>query len=674
MDLKKLLPQTDQEKVPQALEDRVTRGRERLSGLSSQRNEFIEFWRGNQYWYVDHKGVLQLQDSGRAGVRRPGKPSHRVKQPHNLLVDIVAHEVSACTQKTPSYQVIPSTNDPEDVSAARLADKVALFGHDKWRIRDAMIRAVTTALVADESFIWPHWDTSVGPFIQDEGLGIGEVKIDVYGGNQVFWEPGQRFEDSRWHAVDFAMPPEEIMQMEGYLGGKLSKDADALLKTQRGLDKPSTEMTLVTYYLERPCPKYPVGRWLTLANGRQILPEAPYPTDGERPCLHKLAYIIDPDSDRDMGLVRHLIEAQVIYNNCWNKMVEWQNMAAVGQTYVQPGVMRGNKFSDEPGASFEVPQPKENIVQKDLPPFPAEMFTMLEAAQGEMARIAAQNDVPEQIESAKAIGAIIERDSNRRQSFIANLAEVYSNLMHDCLVLVSKHYTEPRLLKVKGRNDWARIADFRGAKLRNQVDVRVAPESIERRSRQAIRDEVLYYANAGWISGPAAMHAISTNSADKLIEDVNLDVARANRVVVALEEGAESLYSQPETITGIDRDGTKTGVPGGLITAPAWMPRESDNIPVWKSVMENFFKTESFERMEPKLQESAHRIYDELLNIEQQEQMEQMMQQDAAAEAQGMQNASKPQGPKALPDQAGLRDQEIPTRNQPANQSLPQEG
>jgi hypothetical protein len=85
---------------------------------------------------------------------------------------------------------------------------------------------------------------------------------------------------------------------------------------------------MVRDYYERPCPKWPRGRWLTIANGRVIVdnrlidPTAEYPwqdyplkdADGtvlDEPLLHRLVYTHDPDDDDDLGLTWQLIDFEL---------------------------------------------------------------------------------------------------------------------------------------------------------------------------------------------------------------------------------------------------------------------------------------------------------------------------------------------------------------------------
>ena len=66
----------------------------------------------------------------------------------------------------------------------------------------------------------------------------------------------------------------------------------------------------------------------------------------------------------------------------------------------------------------------------------------------------------------------------------------WSRLMRHCLILVARYYTEPRTLQIRGRMGWESIADFKGAQLLGQTNVRVFPGSLEYLTRAQIMAKV----------------------------------------------------------------------------------------------------------------------------------------------------------------------------------------
>lgn len=644
-------------KVPNDVLERCRRGRSRMRDDAPVRNECWEFFRGNHYVYRDKRGRLVEQ-----GVTRGSKPDHRVRTTRNLLVDVVRHEVSAATSRVPSYEVVPTTTDPEDINAARTSERVALMGHDKWEVRKVTIDTVTNAVVADEGFAWPYFDNTVPPYISEDGIGVGEIKIETLGANEVFWEPGARFEDSEWWCVERARPVSEVEKTPGFLGGKLVADAQTSEVLGRHKTTSDVEMVLVSDYLERPCPKYPMGRRLTFANGRLIFPREDYPLQTrdpdtgnmiavDEPVLHKLAYIRDPDNDRDMGLLRHLLDSQRTYNDATNKQIEWKNLALNPQV-ILVNTRLDQKLTDEPGAVYTARAMGGNasVNWRPVPPIPPELARMREDAAADIGRMASQNDIPSQVESGKGIQSIIERDAGARQSFIAELAAWYSRLMRHCLMLVQRYYTERRLAQVNGRFG-PDIFYFQGADLRGQVDVRVAPASIEPRTKAAINAQVLAFADRGWITPQAAMAAINGGSAEKLIEGYELHIARANRVIQRIKAGPDAFLNMPGRPD-----------PNGGEDIPGWMPRPFDNVPVHKGILEDWMTTLDFETADAPVQHAAELYYQGLLAIEAEQQAIAAAAQNAQAEQAGMRNAARPSPVKPMPDQPMPDDLEPPAQ------------
>jgi hypothetical protein len=660
----------EDQKVEAYVQDRIVRSEDRLSPLLPSINERYEFWRGNQYAYTDSKGALQFlptKTTPTGGGKRPWLS----RSVNNLLMDVVAHEVSSVTQRVPGYEVTPTSVDPEKRSAAKTASQVATYGYDQWGVRHAIIKLVTHAVVGQEGFAWPYFDNTVGPMILDKSgqgvVGRGEIRIRVFGASDVMWEPGVRFEDSPYHIVTQDSTLQDIVGLPGFKGVMVAPDSEIKTRGRLGWGKATnTKLTRVYSYLEKPTKTYPRGRWLTIANGRQIAAEQAYPVP-EGDALLPLSYIVDPDNDRDMGLVQHLLDPQRIYNDAWNKIVEWKNLALNPQLFVAPGVLQGQVITSEPGAVYEIPDPQSNIRWREVPNTPPELFQIAQEMTGVIARLSAQNDIPQQVEAGRAIQALIERDMARRQSFIAQVADLHGKLATHNLALVQQHYTEPRLLQIKGRWSTDVIRDFRGAQILGQIDVRVNPGSIEPRTKAAMEQKALAFADRGWITAEQAMSAIEGGYAGDLVTSYELDIGRATRIISRIKAGEEALYGLPgePAPSRIEVDPAT----GEQTEVPDFMPRQFDNIPVQRSVFEDWMKTEEYEVLTPPLQAIADEIYQGMLRIEAMKAAQEQQALEATAEEKGRQNAARPSQPDAPSAAEGSSD--LPTPNQPGDQNVP---
>jgi hypothetical protein len=640
--------------VPELVDEKIRRGREHMKREAASTRLAYRFWAGDHYWYVNEKGVLRFQDTiTHAGGG--GKPPHRIRNKYNFIRPIVEAKVSAATQRVPSYEVTPATTDPEDLAASRLASQVALFGYEKWNVRRAVTKAVTHAFVGGEGFVMPYFDPNVGPFstVLDEQtgdvrqIGRGELRLKVFSRNEVFWEPGCDFHDSPWWATEQARPIDEVEQIPGYVGGKLRPDAATSdLPTDAGRQE---NMVLVTEYLERPCPKYPQGRRLIVANDRVIAPPEAYPNvnaKGEvcdEPVLHRISYTVDPDGDRDRGLVPELIDLQRTINDCWNKLLEWKNRCLNPQMLAQEGTLV-QRPTDEPGVvkyyRGSVPP------QWEQPPqLPRELVQIRDDAIQQIWSLAAETDVaPAPDLAAKTLQAGIEQSRQRWASFLGDLAWFHSGLMRHMLTLVARHYTEERIVEIRGQYGWEPPVSFTGQDLRSQVNVRVTPDSLVAKSRQSVREEIQFIATVfpGAIPPEAALAAIHGGNAEGLLKSYEQHVARAWSLVQQIRTNPESLLQTPMRMDEFGQE------------VPTWMPRPQDNIQIHKKVFADYMTTPDYFAQPPEVQEMLNLYWSGLEQTEQQNAMKQMMAQNAMAEQQGLTNAAKPAGAKPLPSQPAL--------------------
>lgn len=630
------------------VEKNIGKGRQRARRYSSHNNACWRYWRNDQYVWVDSKGFMQSLPTVRSSDG--GLPPHKVRTTRNLLFDHVEHEVASAVSRVPSYDVLPSSTDPRRIDAALLSEKIALYGHEKWDIPLAIEKMVRSAVVTHtgEGFAWPYFDNTCGRPLTDD-VSEGEVCIRTFGPNEVYWEPGVRFEDSRWHCIEQAMPLDEVRRLPGFDGGKLKADANTADLWTDKKDQADNNLAVVTQYFERPSQKYEMGRWLVFASKRECCTEQDFPLkDAEGRCvdeppLVKLHYALDADSDRDRGLVPYLMDPQATLNDCVNKSLEAKNLGLVPQGVVQEGVWpQGQKRTDEPGVIYKL-NGDPNQAFKWLDPPPQQIFNALEnlanQAERHMGRIAAQNDIPSQVESGKAIATVIERDSTRRANFIGNLARVYSKIMHRSLVLVQQHYSEARLIKIKGAFGVETIDGFKGSDLMGEIDVRVLPSSIEPLTRESLEQKLTFYAQMGWISPEKAIAAIQAGTAESIVASYELQVRAEQREIQRMIALAGTLSP-----TSTAQDYAKAAVP---------IPKPWENHRLRMSVLVDFFATGDAEALPEPVKLVLEKHYEAHEMLAEQEAMKLAQQQSVMAQQLGMGNAARGPSPTPMPSPPG---------------------
>lgn len=641
---------------PGYVQERLTRGQARLKELAPTRNECWQFFRGQTN--VVRVGS-QLVVTGQSTSVRSQKRPWRARTTRPLLTPLVRQEVSYAKQRTPSYDVLPTNSDPDTRAAAKTSEVIALYGHEAWNVEDVIDKCATSAIVGDEGFAWPYWDPEVGPVdFGEDGAPRrqGDICIRTYTANEVGWEPGVRFDESRWYFIQQARSIEEVERM---CGMKLTPNATDRSVIGTGKPSSNTRLVLVHEYLERPCPQYPEGRRLVIANDHMIMPEEPYPLRDSKgrvvdePVLLKLHVITDPDSDRDHGLVKFSLDTLRTYQDCNNKALEYKNHM-VPQIVTSPGNII-SPVTDEPNAVVEVNNP-DRVKFRDSPGIPRELFEIQDRAKADLAFIWSQNDIPTQIEAGKAIQALLDRDQNARAAFMKNLAKFYAKLMHRCLNLVQLYYSEPRDLMIVGEFGPDYLHGFHGADLLHQTQVRVMPQSLEVRTREQIKQDVFAWAQMGWITPEEAMSAIQSGTTDQLGAGFEYDRARAFLIIQKIKEGPEALFSMPPELKDVEvpmkgPDGVPmldptTGAPlttTETIEEAGWLPRPIDNVRIHKAVFAQWMKSSDWYRVEPGMREAARLYIVECDELEARESARVQAQQTAQAESLGASNAAKPQ-------------------------------
>lgn len=670
--------------IPPDVAQRIKRGKARLKELQPRRQLCIEFANDKHYGVLAEDGS-KIRYQGTVSTTLGGKkPDHRVRRSHDLIGPMVQAKVSAATQRIPGYEVNPSTSDPEDYTAAQIAKKIVNAGYELWRVKRAFQKLVWNALVTEEGFIMAYWDSSIGPYVdvqedpegKPEHVGLGDVRISVWNGLEVMWEPGVDFEESRWWAVEHARPRDAVEAEPGFLGGKLPADAQMAVR-EGGANAEQSNLCLVTEYLERPSPEHPQGRRIFLAAGKQIFPEESYPlTDSkgevvDEPCIHRLGYTVNPASDRDKGMVKSMIESMRLYDFSMNKISEFAQLGLVSQMTAPIGAIK-TPPTDEPGAIIEwdpaTPggsEPKFRETQG----IPAELFKLREEALAELRFVSHDNEVPSQVSANQAVQSILQQNEISWEDLIANMAEVYSRVARDCLTLVQRHYTEDRMLKFRGRAGYMPIEDFKGADLRDQTDVRVQPGSLTPLTRAAVEQRIQNIAQMfpGYFPPEVLLSAMNNGNAEGLLEGYEEDVGRINYIINQIRSGQfwsmpmrpawpgeESPRLNPETEE--PEFDPETGQPVMETEVPSWMPRPNiDNTQVWKSVLANWAKSDEFANADEEVQKATMLIFQGIEGLEMKEAQQKAELQNQLAESQGMSNAAKPQGKQgpSLPSVSG---------------------
>jgi hypothetical protein len=182
---------------------------------------------------------------------------------------------------------------------------------------------------------------------------------------------------------------------------------------------------------------------------------------------------------------------------------------------------------------------------------------------------------------------------------------------------------------------------FTGADLRSQVNVRVMEGSLRTKSRAQTQADIAFMQQSfpGALNPDAVWAALHGGSGESLLRSYQLDLATANDVVQRLRLGPASMQS-----FGWRQD-MDFGDPTLGYMVPGWMPRKVDNVAIWKQVIADAMKDDSYRRLPAETQHIFDLVYDGLEHQEQQRKLMLLQQEQGVAAQLGQANAARPQAP-----------------------------
>lgn len=608
--------------VPGDVKRRVERGRRSADRYAPLWRECLAFFDNNHY--VERSAVdgqlhqLETREGGK------GKPRWRPRLTRNRYTPAIERERAAMAARIPRPRVTAPSHNAEAINAAKLSEKVCQSIYAVHHVKQLVLDLFVWTYNCGGGYVWLYWNADTGPFIADPINGTtvrqGDLGTWKLGPEDVLWEPGKALEDSRWVAVRRAMPVDEVLAMAGYCGPEELK-RDATSTGGHGEDRrdaTAAELVFVIDYLERPSTKIPAGRSLRFANDHLIVPEAEYPCDDDRMVIHGLEHTRRPHRDRPMGLGELLVDVQRTYNRTINQLIVWKNLVLNPQLLAPKGSVRTAR-TGEPGTTVEyVPKGGQVPAWAPVPEIPVSIFRTLDQCIADFQDITGQQMIPAAVDSGVGVAGYQGVQDERRAVVAENLARFYKSFFEHALYLVQRHYTEPRLLQVKTRFGTETIADFMGAQIGGSITVEVDPRDVMPRSPEAQEAQLIMYADRGWIPPHQALAAIRSGDADSIIDEFELDIAKAQREIQQL------------IAMGL-------GEGNGVVFAS---PADNHEVHIW--LLDQWLKTEDFERQPEEVQQAAllhreqHSVEMQVLAFQ-----EAMAQQETAA-ANGRENATRP--------------------------------
>jgi len=412
----------------------------------------------------------------------------------NILLPRWRRQVADMVRTKPSMSVVPSSEENEDIQAAKTANKVLRHLWRTLKMKKKVRELAGWIYSCGNAFLDDRWNPKRGPITmgpEGDPIYLGDADIGV-------WSPFDILVPAYYmNTVDLDAFPWLIKNKFRDLSyirknyPKRGKDVVAQTRptTITGMslvtagvtpyDSRLPGATLIEYY-QQPCVDYPKGLFITAANGI-VLQKADYPYD-----YYNLEHFKDIDLPGifwGKSTVDASIPLQIRWNKTSNSIDEFNETAAKGKMLapkraaleVLPDDTHGEIITYKPVLGHK----PEKL---NLGTLPATYNVALENTKGSTQDMFSQHEITQgtnrsDIRSGEMVSLLREQDSFGAIPSHGVFEEAMESVFSRVLKRIQKGYTAPRMISITGKDNEFEVFAFKGADLRNNTDVHVARQS-----------------------------------------------------------------------------------------------------------------------------------------------------------------------------------------------------
>jgi len=476
----------------------------------------IAYYAGKQ-WLIWDSGNKRLMEAPKA----PGQTRYT----GNRIKKIVRTELSKIFKNKPIMQVIPASNNDDDIDASQIGDKVVEWMEYEYNLRGRDKKLATWGLTTNIVFMEPYLDMSLGEDIQDpetgEWMKSGDVNFDIVSLFECKFDPAAKeWDEVRWFCK---MKPKDVDWIKEVYGIEVKpekgiEEANIFESQLRNINanwnsttgKEMTNHAIVKEYWEMPSSKYPKGRRITTA-GDKVLDYVEDIGFGEEDTTKRILpffpfiHINIPGRVQGQSIIEDLIPIQREYNITRSKIIEYQKKQA-GKWVVQEESLTSDITDNdqqiiEYQAGFEAPR----LVQPGN--LSSDTYKNLEQLIEEFYFISGQQEVthgatPPGVTSGVAIQFLQEQDDTVMAPTIENYIDCKQKYMSYALKIIRFNYKYERTLKLVGKNKEVELLSFIGSQL-TSTDVRIQEGSMFQTSKAGKQQWIMNLVQSGLLNPQA---------------------------------------------------------------------------------------------------------------------------------------------------------------------------
>jgi len=426
------------------------------------------------------------------------KPHNKLRCTDNLLLSRWRRQIADLIKTDPTMSVVPSTNDEDDVKAAKVGNDVVKSFWQTNQMKMKLRQMAGWMYGTGNGFIDDRWNPKLGPVEMQKGedgkdklVYLGDADCGVWSPFEIYvpftamgetdlhsfpWLIKAKRRSLEWIANNYDRGDE--VKEESFSATSLSSAALFGAGTE-ALSAKIPCATVMDFYMQ-PNKEHPNGLFLTGANGI-ILQEKEYPLNYYH--LEHFKDIDVPGVFWGQATTSNAVGLQFTWNTTLTSLVEFNRKMAKGKILVprgskievDPDDQHGEKWVYNPVFGLK----PEHLQLKGLPTTIDQVMALTKSSiddlynQHEISRGTNKSD----IRSGEMVSLLREQDAHGNIPSHALFEESLERLMKRVLERIRKEYTAERMLKIMGEEGEFVVFEFKGADLRNNTDVIVRRES-----------------------------------------------------------------------------------------------------------------------------------------------------------------------------------------------------
>jgi len=479
---------------------------------------------------------------------------------HNVIKGKVLIKVAKQIKNKIKFEVIPDTTDDERVDIARGANKGVRYWWKEQEMnrksRDLFLHCGVKGWSATKTYFDPELGDDITPEVDEgeqpeEPIFTGEIVCLVIDPLSLYLDPAATSEDElRWaierkpRDIDYIAEKYGVQVPEDknvdYMNSDISINSSFSNMQQ---NKKMTRMAMVDEMWVKPCKKYPNGLKVTVSNGQLLdLDDKaggfPYTIFVDTPVP---GFVKGEAFIKDMLPIQRLINIMKTMmathgKRMGNSIWKLPHGSIYDEEELTNEISAIIEYDSQHGEPHREPPP-------DLPSFFDRLLGFYKQDIDDMsgAREITQAALPPGLDTLGGLQLMVEQENEKLSISAENYERGMKRVLKRVLMLMKKHYTEERMLKIVGDDGQLEVSSFLGSDLSGGEDIDIVEGSSlpEMKSAQQERIMNLWKEGAfvdknGQPDHQTFLRLLGLGDADAIFEETQLDENKAkteNKVI-----------------------------------------------------------------------------------------------------------------------------------------------